>query len=333
MSYLYLVDYSSKLGFSENCLVVKKGTEIYERVPIETLEEVSVYGNCQITTQCIHECIKKSIPIIYYSAGGKYLGRVQPEGHIGVKRQRKQALFNMSSISFEIAQSIISAKIHNQIVVLRRYASSRGENLTEICKYMKILKNKIAVTSSIEEIMGYEGNAARSYFEGLSRLVESEFHFDGRNRRPPKDPFNAMLSFGYSMLLSELYGKIISKGLNPYFGFIHQDRENHPTLASDLMEEWRPVIVDSAVMSMINGHEISADQFQTGDDGGIYMSYEARKAFVRKLEIKFNQQVKYLKYVDYPVSFRRAIELQINSFAHILDDEENAALYNPVLIR
>lgn len=74
MSYLYLVDYSSKLGFSENCLVVKKGTEIYERVPIETLEEVSVYGNCQITTQCIHECIKKSIPIIYYSAGGKYLG-------------------------------------------------------------------------------------------------------------------------------------------------------------------------------------------------------------------------------------------------------------------
>ena len=120
MSYLYLVDYSSKLGFSENCLVVKKDTEIYERVPIETLEEVSVYGNCQITTQCIHECIKKSIPIIYYSAGGKYLGRVQPEGHIGVKRQRKQALFNMSSISFEIAQSIISAKIHNQNVVLRR---------------------------------------------------------------------------------------------------------------------------------------------------------------------------------------------------------------------
>ena len=214
MSYLYLVDYSSKLGFSENCLVVKKGTEIYERVPIETLEEVSVYGNCQITTQCIHECIKKSIPIIYYSAGGKYLGMVQPEGHIGVKRQRKQALFNMSSISFEIAQSIISAKIHNQIVVLRRYASSRGEDLTEICKHMKILKNIIAVTSSIEEIMGYEGNAARSYFEGLSRLVESEFHFDGRNRRPPKDPFNAMLSFGYSMLLSELYGKIISKGLN-----------------------------------------------------------------------------------------------------------------------
>ena len=332
MSYLYLVDCSTKLGISENYLVVKKGQEICERIPIETLEEVSVYGGCQVTTQCIHECLKRSIPIIYYSAGGKYLGRLQPEGSIGVKRQRKQAVFNENEASFELAKKIVEAKIHNQTVVLRRYASSKGEDLSDVYKHMKILKNKISASESIEEIMGYEGNAARSYFGGLSRLVEVEFKFDARNRRPPKDPFNAMLSFGYSILLSEIYGKIIAKGLNPYFGFIHQDREYYPTLASDLMEEWRPVIVDSVVMSMINGHEIFMNQFETGEDQGIYMSYEARKAFVRKMEVKFNQQIKYLKYVDYPVSFRRALELQVNCLVHVLEEEKTEA-YEPILIR
>lgn len=332
MSYLYLTDYSAKLGINENYLVVKKGSEVIERVPLETLEEISVYGNCQISTQCIHGCLNKDIPIVYYSAGGKYLGRLQASGHISVKRQRKQACFNESEQALELAKRIVGAKIHNQIVVLRRYAISRGEELSDDYNYMSILKRKTTGAKSIEEIMGYEGNAARSYFGGLNRLVEPNFHFNGRNRRPPKDPFNAMLSFGYSMLLSELYGKIVAKGLNPYFGFIHQDREHHPTLASDLMEEWRPIIVDSVVMSMVNGHEISVDQFHIEKDDGIYMSHEGMKNFVRKMEIKFNQVVKYLKYIDYPVSFRRAIELQINSFAHVLDNE-NIEFYEPVLIR
>ena len=226
----------------------------------------------------------------------------------------------------------MKAKIQNQMVVLRRYATSKKINFSGKYSHMKILQNKIQNTHKIEQIMGLEGNAARIYFEGLSELVEPDFQFERRNRRPPCDPFNAMLSFGYSILLSEIYGKLDAKGLNPYFGFIHQDRENHPTLASDLMEEWRMVIVDSTVLSLINGHEIFKDHFQAGDGGAIYLTSEGMKIFLRKLELKFRQEVKYLKYVEHPVSFRRAIELQINCFAHVLDENDIEA-YEPIVIR
>ena len=229
MSYLYLTDSSAKLGISGNYLVVKNGTEIIEKIPVETMEAISVYGKSQITTQCIQECLKRKIPITYYSYGGKYYGRLQPSGNIGVHRQRKQAVFNTNPIAIELAKKIIKAKIHNQAVILRRYATNKKNIVSESYSQIHILKNKIQNADKIEKIMRFEGNAARIYFNTLSELVDSDFQFQGRNRRPPRDPFNAMFSFGYSILLSEIIGKIEAKGLNSYFGFIHQDRENHPT--------------------------------------------------------------------------------------------------------
>ena len=104
--------------------------------------------------------------------------------------------------------------------------------------------------------MGYEGAAARIYFSTLGKLIDSEFIFSGRNKRPPLDPFNSMISLGYSIILNEIYGKLEGKGLNPYFGILHKDREKHPTLASDMMEEWRAVLIDTLVMGMLNGQPL-----------------------------------------------------------------------------
>lgn len=121
---------------------------------------------------------------------------------------------------------------------------------------LTICKNKIMTCNRIEEMIGFEGQAAKYYFRGLAACIDKEFSFQGRSRRPPRDEFNSMISLGYSILMNEVYCKIEMKGLNPYFGFIHRDAEKHPTLASDMMEEWRAVIVDATAMSMINGHEI-----------------------------------------------------------------------------
>lgn len=124
-----------------------------------------------------------------------------------------------------------------------------------------------------------------------------------------------MISLGYSILMNEVYCKIEMKGLNPYFGFIHRDAEKHPTLASDMMEEWRAVIVDATVMSMINGHEIGKEHFLTNvDEPGCYLTRDGLKLFLNKLERKFQTEVRYLKSVDYPVSFRRGILLQMEFF-------------------
>ena len=171
------------------------------------------------------------------------------------------------------------------------------------------------------------------YFKRLSKLVEPEFSFNGRSRRPPKDEFNAMISLGYSILMNEMYGKVENKGLNPYFGFIHRDKEHHPTLVSDLIEEWRAVIVDSVVMSLINGHEISLEHFY-GDmeEPGCFLTKEGMKIFINKLEKKERTDTKYLSYVNYAVSFRRAIELQIVELVKALEMED-ATLYKPIRIR
>lgn len=125
MSYLYLTENAAKLSVSENRLVVTKEKEILESVPIETVEAVSVYGNGQITTQCIHECMKREIPIVYYSQNGRFYGRFQSYNYIEVLRQRKQAVFNKNPMALELSKKMIDAKIRNQIVILRRYAYER----------------------------------------------------------------------------------------------------------------------------------------------------------------------------------------------------------------
>lgn len=185
----------------------------------------------------------------------------------------------------------------------------------------------------IPAIMGYEGVAARKYFAGLSKLVDERFKFNGRSKRPPKDEFNAILGLGYSLLYNEIYGKLQNKGLNPYFGFVHRDKPNHATLASDMMEEWRPIIIDSVVMSMVNGHEITLEDFERSDvESGVYFTKMGMKKFINKLERKMETEVKYFTGIDNSLSFRRGLDLQINMLAKTIQ-HENADLYNPVVIR
>ena len=142
-----------------------------------------------------------------------------------------------------------------------------------------------------------------------------------------------MISLGYSIILNELYGKIEGKGLNPYFGVMHSDREKHPTLASDLMEEWRAVLIDSIALSMLNGHELVSEDFYSGtDQPGVFLEKEGFKKYVQKLEVKFRAESRYLPYIDYSVSFRRAMDLQINQFIRAIE-ERDVQQYTPVMIR
>ena len=186
---------------------------------------------------------------------------------------------------------------------------------------------------NVSQLMGYEGMAAREYFKTLGRLIATEFSFEKRSRRPPKDAFNSMISLGYSILMNEIYGKLEAKGLNPYFGILHSDKEKHPTLASDFMEEWRAVISDSTAMSMINGHEIHKDDFYQPDgDEGIYLTTDGFKSFIRKFEGKLQTASRYLPYVDYSVNFRRAMDIQVSAYCNVLKTGD-PSLYKPVIIR
>ena len=334
MSYLYVCEQGATIGINENRFQVKYKDGMLKSVPAETLEVIEVFGKVQVTTQCMTECLKRGVNILFYSANGAYFGRLISTSHVNVQRQRKQAdICKNESFKLAFSQKIIDAKIHNQIVILRRYARSCCQNINRPVVEMQNMHKKVLLAKNIEQVMGYEGTAAKIYFRTLGELIDPDFAFTGRSRRPPMDPFNSMISLGYSIIMNELYGKIEGKGLNPYFGIMHKDREKHPTLASDLMEEWRAVLIDSVALSMINGHEVSTDDFYSGvEQPGVFLEKEAFKKYIKKLEIKFRTQTRYLSYVDYSVSFRKALNLQINQFVHAIESEDVDA-YMPIIIR
>ena len=332
MSYLYVCEQGSVIGYEEKRFHVKSKDGLLKSVPGETLETIEVFGNIQLTTQCMDECLKRGIDVIFYSANGSYFGRLVSTNHVNVLRQRLQASLS-EEFKTTIAKNIVWAKIKNQTTILRRYARNKDTSTSESITKMIQLGKKIDLCCDTEQIMGYEGAAARIYFSELGNLIDEEFRFSGRNRRPPLDPFNSVISLGYSIILNEIYGKLEGKGLNPYFGIMHKDREKHPTLASDLMEEWRAVLIDSLAMSMFNGHELIKDDFyQDEETNAVYLTKDGFKKFIEKMEKKLHADNNYLPYVDYRVSFRRALDLQVNQLCQAIETGD-AKLYKPILIR
>jgi len=217
-------------------------------------------------------------------------------------------------------------------VVLKRFNRTLGVVIDNEIIAMKNASQKLKICQTIEQVFGHEGNASRSYFQAISKMINPEFAFDGRNRMPPKDPFNAMISFGYTILMNEIYGELENRGLTPYGGFMHQDRERHPTLASDLLEEWRAVIVDSCVLSMIQGHEVDVEDFEKDDNGGIILKKGARQHFLKCLEMKMHGEMNYLSYVIEKTSFRKAIWLQVGELVKAIE-REDFELYEPIRLR
>ena len=332
MSNIYITGNKEKLCIESNHLCIKDEGIEKNIFPIETVEEISVIGNAQLTTQCIKACMEKGIKIIYYTEYGQLCGMVQPMKHIHIELERKQVLLGDKEFAHILGRNILKAKLHNQWVYLNRMSRKKNIDISQELKQIRNSENKLEIAGDLSQMMGYEGIAARHYFQGLSKLLPAEFQFPKRSKRPPKDSFNAMLSYGYAIVMGEIYGKLQERGLNPYFGFIHKDKSHHAALASDLIEEWRTVLVDSMVYSLVSEKWISINEFEKMDDGGIYIKSEGKKIFFRKFEQKMNMETKYLSYLEFSVDFRKAIEFQIASLIKALQSE-NPYLYNPIRIR
>lgn len=333
LSYLYVLDQGAKISFSQNRFEVHYRDGMIHSVPAETLEVIEIFGKIQLTTPCIQECLKRGVNVIFFSMNGAYFGRLISTNHVNVSRQRMQAdIGKNDSFNIKLSKRILEAKIKNQMVVIQRYRGS--QDVDESLMHMRNMRKKIIHNDlSVEKMMGSEGYAARIYFQQIGKLINPDFAFTKRSRRPPIDPFNSLISLGYSILLNEIYGKLEAKGLNPYFGFLHKDREKHPTLASDLMEEWRAALIDTTAMAMVNGKELIKEDFYSDvDQPGVFLSKDAFKKYVKKLESKFRQSNKYLDYLDYSVTFRRAIDLQIEQLIKAMETED-PSLYHPLHIR
>lgn len=335
MSYLYITEHGAKISIREGRLICENSEGQIKEIPIELLDGIVVIGNSTINAANIKELLYRGIAVNYISNIGRFYGRLEPIYNTNVKRLKTQLrITEDNEFCSEFASRVLKAKVSNQIIILKRYNRNRNnQQVKEYITKIKILQKKMNGHDGINSIMGYEGIAGRYYFEALSLMIRDEYKFNGRSRNPPLDPFNAILSFGYSMLFSEIYSKLMIRGLNPYIGIIHKDKLNHAALVSDLMEEWRPVIVDSLVLNMLDNFLIKPDEFEKNyETGGIILGKNTIKKFIFKFKEKIGTKISYIEGLDGESAFENAMFYQISSFIKAIENND-VSYYNPIILR
>jgi len=336
MSFIYVYEDGAKISFKQNRLFITiKEKDLDRSLPIEGVENVVIIGEVSITSPCIKELLRRGIKLTFLSGSGEFFGKLESTSHVNVSRHMCQfKCLEDSGFAFKIALEFTAAKIRNQITIVRRYERNReSSEVQRGIDELQIYYKKARDASDKESLMGYEGYAARVYYGLLSKLTEKEFAFSGRSRRPPRDPFNSLLSFAYTLLIYDVFNAVEGKGLHPYISCLHSIRQGHPSLCSDLMEEWRAVIADSLVMYVISKGIVKKKDFVTAEDSeGVFLKPEIAKVFISEYEKKIRTKAKYLSYLDFATSFRRAIEYQAGQYVKAIE-QQDPSLYKGVIIR
>ncbi len=344
---LYLNTQGYAVGVSSEVLQVKEKGKIVQKIRLNDVSHVNLFGAVQVSTQAIQVLLQKEIPLIYFSFGGWFHGMTQPVGLKNIMWRREQfRMADRPDFCLRLARQLVVGKIRNQRTLLMR---NHVEPLQEALRFLKALVGEAERAKNLLELLGYEGLAARTYFENFSGMIKIQkarlpggqlelfdepesvtsdaasdsiglsFDFQRRNRRPPRDPINALLSLGYSLLAKDLTVAAASVGLDPYLGFYHQPRFGRPSLALDLMEPFRPLIVDSAILSAINQRMVTEQHFIAAGDS-VALTPEGRKGFFGAYEQRMDQLVTHPLF-GYRVSYRRVLEIQTRLLARVLMGE------------
>ena len=273
-----------KVGFSQGQVTIKSLGDAQERrIPFASVEGISVFGMAQLSTRLVRECIASGVRITYYSDDGHYFGSTSSSEHINPARQKRQIyLTDDDAFCLEWSSRVVEAKIRNSLALLRSF-SGLCELTEEDVRGLQHSLDSLHYAETVDMVLGFEGNAAKAYFKCLSKAVQpEEMRFCGRSTRPPKDPFNSMLSFGYSILYRNVIGAIERHGLHPYFAFMHKLKLGHAALASDIVEDLRAPLVDRIVLEFVNAGEVGPDDFEPNAAGAIYMKRETMRRLTRQ---------------------------------------------------
>jgi len=289
-------------------IVVKLNGEVVSKHPIHQLAGVCLYGAIQISAQAQQLLMEQGVPVSWFSAAGRFIGMAHGLPCSGVDARLGQSrLWSAPERRLALASCIVKAKIHNQRVMLMR----NGHADESVLKKMATLRDSCRSQPSLSSLRGVEGSAAALYFENFEGMLKPDMKFDfqGRNRRPPKDPVNALLSMAYSMLAKELTGIAYTVGLDPFLGFFHSPRYGRPALALDMMEEFRPLIADSTVLTLLNRGEVTPVDF-TYSSRGVLLGDSARRQFWRAWTRRLDTEITHPVF-GYKMSYRRMLMVQM----------------------
>lgn len=315
---LHVQEQGARIGLSGDCLHIRaKSGESTSR--LAHTASVSVYGAVQISTQAIREMLQRNIPISFFTTGGWYCGRTQSVDSKNIEvRMAQFKKFSSDDTCLLLARRVIESKIKNCRTLLRRNGEPANPATLSALDRAAHSTNDV---DSLDSLLGIEGAAARAYFSAFSTMLrppkeEISFAFEGRNRRPPKDPVNALLSLSYALLTKDCVLAASIAALDPYLGFYHQPRFGRPALGLDIMEEFRPILADSVVISVINTGEIATDDFITRLDA-VALKPTARRRFIQAYERRLDQLVTHPVF-GYRISYRRVLEVQARLLSRFL---------------
>ncbi len=306
---LYIQDQGVTLGKSGDQLTVKSRQNTLRKVKMIDISQVSLFGNVQVTAQALREITSVGIPVCHFSYGGWFHAITRGMNHKNVElRMRQFAVAADPTPSLALAKQFVLGKIKNCRTLLRRHLPE--DQAKAALSPLARLFHQAKRTGSAESLLGIEGMAAKHYFAGFAQLLKGadDFNIEGRNRRPPRDPVNAMLSFVYALLVKELTIALYAVGFDPMLGFYHRPRYGRPSLALDMAEPFRPLVADSTVLMLVNNGEVSPASF-VRRGGGVAMTTAGRRAVIAAFERRMDTLVTHPIF-GYRISYRRMLEVQ-----------------------
>lgn len=323
---VYVQSYNAKVAKDGEILNIYVEDQKVQSARLIDVSQVVLMGNVYLTTPALHELMKRDIPVTWHSYGGWFIGHTQGTGHKNVELRTAQYRASFDpSICLRLAKSFVRAKIMNCRTLLRR--NWRGEEKPEDLKRdLKAAADSVRYAEGLDQLLGIEGAAAAKYFSAFSKVLkqkdsgqELSFDFTKRNRRPPTDPVNALLSYAYSLLVRTWTVTLSAVGFDPYRGFYHQPRYGRPALALDMMEPFRPLIADSCVVQAINNGEVRPTDF-ISVAGSVALTSEGRKRFIGVFERRMSHEIIHPLF-GYSVSYRRLLEIQARLLGRFLLEE------------
>lgn len=295
----------------------KKGRA--REVRLREISQVNLFGGVSISMPALVELMQRGIPVLHFTRGGWFQGLSAGHTHKNVQLRMKQfAWAEDRKKSLSVARSLIYGKVRNCRTQVRRNDTKSPKNALE---RLERLSKDARNASSIEKLLGIEGAAAEVYFGRLGLMLKTDqgFSFQSRNRRPPKDPVNAVLSYLYAVLAKDMFVSLLAVGFDPYLGFYHQPRYGRPALALDMMEEFRPVIADATAITLFNKGELSDKDFiQTGI--GISLTSKGKKKVIAGYERRMEAEITHPLF-GYTVSYRRILEVQARLLSRVISGE------------
>jgi CRISP-associated protein Cas1 len=311
---LHVLEPGTRVGRTGEQIKVVRRDEKPEVIPARQVGQVVLHSFSQISTQALYFCAEQEIGVHLVSGGGRYLGSFDGRQGSIQRRIRQYEALVQPEVCLKLARQLVICRGRSQRKFLMR--GLRGRELPQVTvaiAQIKAVLKQVGKAESIATLLGLEGNLARLYFGVFDRLIKDErpeLRFDGRNRRPPQDRVNALLSFGYAMLLKDVMNSVLAVGLEPALGFYHQPRTQAPPLGLDLMEIFRVPLVDMIVVSSINRGmwDVSADFTIRGQQ--VWLSDLGRRKFVKLYEERKGESWKHPS-LDYSLTYRRLLELEV----------------------